>query len=363
MPSGVLSVIFLEPLYKCSILVYNIGYINERNSVSYIPYTSGTPCLSNDMSGSKIKIAAITGPTASGKTALAIRLAKHLDGEIISCDSMQIYTGMDIGTAKPTKEELAAVPHHLIDILPPDTPYSCSDYVKDAEAAIEDIVSRGKLPILCGGTGLYLDRLLKGGNDEDAACDETIRAELKVFYEANGVDALYQRLVELDPEAAQAIHKNNVKRVMRAIEICLVTGQKKSEVDKKNAEITDKYDPRVITLAFNDREILYERIDRRVDMMIAEGLVEETKRLLADGIFEKSLTASQAIGYKELFPYIRGEDSLESCIDELKRASRRYAKRQITWFSGKDYAHKVFVDGENAAKTFENIVNILQKPF
>ena len=315
------------------------------------------------MANGKIKIAAITGPTASGKTALAIRLARELDGEIISCDSMQIYRGMDIGTAKPTAEELAAVPHHLIDILPADAPYSCSDYVKDAEAAVEDIVSRGKLPIFCGGTGLYLDRLLKGGNDEDAACDEAIRAELKDFYEKNGVDALYDKLVELDPESAETIHKNNVKRVMRAIEICLVTGKKKSEVDKKNAEITDRYDHRVFTLAFNDRQALYERIDKRVDMMIEEGLLDETKRLLADGVFERSVTAAQAIGYKELFPYLRGENTLEGCIDELKRASRRYAKRQITWFSGKDYAHKVFVDGGDREKTFEDIVNILKKDF
>ncbi len=315
------------------------------------------------MTDSKIKIAAITGPTASGKTALAIRLARELDGEIISCDSMQIYKGMDIGTAKPTADELAAVPHHLIDILPADAPYSCSDYVKDAEAAIEDIVSRGKMPIFCGGTGLYLDRLLKGGNDDEAACDESVREQLKAFYEERGVDALYSRLLELDPEAAETIHKNNVKRVMRAIEICLVSGKKKSEIDKKNAEIVDKYDHRVITLAFGDRELLYNRIDRRVDMMIEEGLIEETKRLIADGIFERSVTAAQAIGYKELFPYLNGEDTLENCVEELKRASRRYAKRQITWFSGKDYAHKVFVDGNDPEKTFENIVNIFKKPF
>ena len=315
------------------------------------------------MSKKKIKIAAITGPTASGKTALAIELAKRLDGEIISCDSMQIYRDMDIGTAKPSAEELSAVPHHLIDILPPDAPYSCSDYVKDAERAIEDIASRGKLPIFCGGTGLYLDRLLRGGNEDEAACDETIRAELKSFYEEKGIDALYDRLIKLDPQSAEAIHKNNVKRVMRAIEICLVTGQKKSDIDKKNSEITDKYDHRVVTLAFNDRELLYGRIDKRVDMMIEHGLVEETKKLINDGVFERSVTAAQAIGYKELFPYLEGRASLDECVDELKRATRRYAKRQITWFSGKDYAHKVFVDGENGMKTFEEIVNISQKLF
>jgi len=311
----------------------------------------------------KIKIAAVTGPTASGKTALAIELAKRLDGEIISCDSMQIYQGMDIGTAKPTREELSQVPHHLIDILPADAPYSCSDYVKDAERAVEDIVSRGKLPIFCGGTGLYLDRFLKGGNDDGAACDENLRAELKRFADEKGIDALYERLVELDPVAAETIHKNNVKRVMRAIEICLVTGEKKSDIDKKNAEIVDKYDHKVITLAFENRELLYRRIETRVDQMIAEGLVEETCRLMAEGVFERSKTAAQAIGYKELFPYLRGEATLEACVDDLKAATRRYAKRQVTWFSGKDYITKVQVDADNRLKTFEEIVNISEKLF
>lgn len=311
----------------------------------------------------KIKIAAVTGPTASGKTALAIELAKRHGGEIISCDSMQIYRTMDIGTAKPTKDELAEVPHHLIDVLPPDAPYSCSDYVKDAERAVEDIVSRGKLPIFCGGTGLYLDRFLRGGNDDGAACDDNLRDELKRFVDENGADALYERLVELDPEAAATIHKNNVKRVMRAVEICLVTGQKKSEIDKKNSEIVDKYDHKVITLAFQNRDLLYDRIERRVDLMIEHGLLDETKRLMEEGVFERSQTAAQAIGYKELLPYLRGEDSLENCVEELKKATRRYAKRQTTWFSGKDYAHKVYVDDGNSLKTFEDIVNISIKLF
>ncbi len=311
----------------------------------------------------KIKIAAVTGPTASGKTALSIALARELDGEIISCDSMQIYRRMDIGTAKPTAAEQSEVRHHLIDILPPDEPYSCSDYVKDAEGAIEDIVSRGKLPIFCGGTGLYLDRLLRGGNEDEAACDAGLREELKSFYAEYGADALYDRLCALDPESAATIHKNNVKRVMRAIEICLVSGKKKSELDKRNSELSEKYEPCVITLAFHNRELLYERIDRRVDAMMAEGLLEETKALMRDGVFERSPTAAQAIGYKELFPFLRGEETLDVCVDELKRASRRYAKRQITWFSGKDYAKKVYVDDEFGLKTFENIVNISKKLF
>ena len=316
-----------------------------------------------DVSEKKIKIVAITGPTASGKTALAIALARELDGEIISCDSMQIYRGMDIGTAKPTREELCAVPHHLIDVLEPDAPYSCSDFVRDAELAIEDITSRGRLPILCGGTGLYLDRLLRGGTEECAASDEKLREQLWAFAEKEGTDALHERLRALDPESAEAIHKNNVKRVIRAIEICTVTGRKKSEIDKLNSELCDKYDHTVITLAFHDRELLYGRIDRRVDAMIEQGLIEETRRLLASGVFERSQTASQAIGYKELIPFVKGDRPLDECIDELKRASRRYAKRQITWFSGKDYAHKVYVDGDFGLERLENIVKISKNLF
>jgi tRNA dimethylallyltransferase len=307
----------------------------------------------------KIKIIAVTGPTASGKTALAIELAKRLDGEIISCDSMQIYRTMDVGTAKPTKEELAEVKHHLIDVLPPDAPYSCSDYVKDAEAAVADIVSRGKLPIFCGGTGLYLDRFLRGGNDDGAASDENLRAQLKQFVEEKGIDSLYERLVELDPEAAATIHKNNVKRVMRAVEICLVTGEKKSEIDKRNADIVDKYDHKVITLAFQNRELLYERIERRVDLMIEQGLLNETEMLLADGVFERSPTAAQAIGYKELLAYIAGEEDLDSAVDRLKTATRRYAKRQMTWFSQRPYVSWIDAD----EKTFEEIVNCVKKLF
>lgn len=311
----------------------------------------------------KIKIIAVTGPTASGKTRLAIDLAKRLNGEIISCDSMQIYRGMDIGTAKPTKEELAEIPHHMIDIVEPYQSYSCSDYVRDAEHTISDIVARGRAPIFCGGTGLYLDRLLKGGNDSKATCDESLRSALQSFYEQNGADALHQKLAELDPDSAATIHKNNVKRVIRAIEICTVTGQKKSDIDKKNSELCDKYEALVLSLDFLNRELLYKRIDDRVDMMISNGLVDEVERLAADGVFVSSPTAAQAIGYKELLPYLRRERDLESCVDELKRASRRYAKRQLTWFNGKEYARKVYVDSGNWLKTFEDIVNISQNLF
>lgn len=315
------------------------------------------------MNSKKIKIGAVVGCTASGKTSLAIELARRLDGEIICCDSMQIYKGMDIGTAKPTSEERAAVPHHLFDICSPEQTYSCADFVRDATAAVEEISSRGKLPVFCGGTGLYLDRFLRGGNSDEAQSDENLRRELEDFVSEHGVDALHGRLRELDPESADAIHKNNVKRVIRAIEICMLSGRKKSEIDRENSALTERYDYTVIYPFYNDREILYGRINRRVDMMIEDGLVEETRRLLEGGVFERSQTASQAIGYKEIIPYIRGEASLSDCVELLKTATRKYAKRQMTWFNSKSYAQKIDMDEGGTLKTFEDIVNISKKLF
>ena len=312
----------------------------------------------------KIKIYGVVGATASGKTALAIELAKRIDGEIICCDSMQIYKDMNIGTAKPTAEERAAVPHHMTDFLPPEVAYSCADYVKDAEFVVEDIVSRGKKPIFCGGTGLYLDRFLRGGNSDEAASDPAYREELtELSLTEGGIDKLHQMLAELDPESAEAIHKNNVKRVIRALEIIKATGRKKSDVDKDNSEFSDKYESCIIYPFYTNREILYGRIERRVDMMIDMGLIEETRRLYDAGVFKVSATAAQAIGYKELLPYIEGRDTLESCIDKLKTATRKYAKRQNTWFSQKPYCQKILMDDENGMKTFEEIVNISQKHF
>lgn len=315
------------------------------------------------MNSKKIKIGAVVGCTASGKTSLAIELARRLDGEIICCDSMQIYKGMDIGTAKPTSEERAAVPHHLFDICSPEQTYSCADFVRDATAAVEEISSRGKLPVFCGGTGLYLDRFLRGGNSDEAQSDENLRRELEAFVREHGVDALHGRLRELDSESADAIHKNNVKRVIRAIEICMISGRKKSEIDRENSALTERYDYTVIYPFYNDREILYGRINRRVDMMIEDGLVDETRRLLEGGVFERSQTASQAIGYKEIIPYIRGEASLSDCVELLKTATRKYAKRQMTWFNSKSYAQKIDMDEGGTLKTFEDIVNISKKLF
>ncbi len=309
------------------------------------------------------RLLAIVGCTASGKTALSIELAKRLNGEIISCDSMQIYRGMNIGTAKPDKEERQGIEHHLIDICDPADEYSCADYVKAARSAIEDITRRGRLPIICGGTGLYLDRLLRGGNEECADSDPRLRAELEGFCRENGVEALHEMLRVLDPESADAIHKNNVKRVIRAIEICRVTGEKKSVIDKRNCELDSSLDPLVLYLHYRDREVLYDRIERRVDEMIKAGLVEEARRLYSDGVFERSRTASAAIGYKEILPYIRGQRSLEECVLELKTATRKYAKRQMTWFSSKEYATRVEMCGEKCLISFEDIVNFSQTLF
>lgn len=312
----------------------------------------------------KMKIAAVVGCTASGKTSLAIELAKRLDGEIICCDSMQIYKGMDIGTAKATPEEQAQVPHHLMDFLPPHKVYSCADYARDARIAVEDIISRGKLPIFCGGTGLYLDRFLRGGSCDEAICDEEYRKELiSISMSEGGIDKLHAMLSELDPECAAAVHKNNVKRVIRALEIIKATGRKKSDVDKDNSTMSDEYDATVIYPFYQNREILYSRIEKRVDAMIGEGLLDETLSLYNSGVFESSPTASAAIGYKELLPYIRGERELAACIDDLKCATRRYAKRQMTWFNQKEYAKKIYMDDENGVKTFEEIVNICEKLF
>lgn len=311
----------------------------------------------------KKKIIAIVGPTASGKSALALALAKEYGGEIISCDSMQVYKRMNIGTAKPSALEMSEVRHHLIDVREPTESFSCEDYVSLASSAIDLVSESGRLPIVCGGTGLYLDALLRGGNSAPSFDTSDIRAELSLRAENEGVFALYEELLRVDPESAAAIHPNNVKRVIRALEIYIASGEKKSELDKRSKELESPYDARVIYLNYLNRDILYRRIDSRVDSMIKEGLVEETRALMSERAFELNRTASQAIGYKELFGFIEGRESLESAIETLKRATRRYAKRQITWFSAKDYILPLDADDDNGLKTFEEIVNNAKKLF
>ncbi len=311
----------------------------------------------------KPRILAVVGSTASGKTALAVELARQLDGEIVSCDSMQIYRGMNIGTATPDESERCGIPHHLMDFVDPPAPrgYSCADSVTDARAAVADILARGKLPILCGGTGLYLDAFLRGGSFEVTDSDPALRAELCALAEREGNEALHAMLSELDPETAAAVHPNNVKRVARAIEICRTTGRKKSELDRESREPDCPYNATVMGLCYDSRQLLYDRIDRRVDIMMEQGLLDETRRLRGMGVFDVCQTAAQAIGYKELFPYLDGEASLEACVETLKMATRRYAKRQITWFSAKPYVTRItcdtLSDGAPIVKNFEDIVN------
>lgn len=281
------------------------------------------------MSESKPKIVCIVGPTASGKTSYAIEYAEKNNGEIVSCDSMQIYKYMDIGTAKPTEYEQQRVKHHMIDIVHPNTDYSVADFKCEAKKCIDEIIEKGKLPILCGGTGLYVDSIIKNVEFSEEKRDETYRKSLQKMAEENGVEAVYELLKKADKEEAEKVHPNNLKRVIRALEICKTTGRTKTETDKE-ALGNEEYDASVYFLN-PDREVLYNRINKRVDMMIKDGLVDEVKGLLDMGIRRDS-TAMQAIGYKELISYIDGEMSLSDAIDKIKQESRRYAKRQITWF-------------------------------
>ena len=295
--------------------------------------------------GEKKKVIAVVGPTATGKTGLGIFLAKAFDGEILSCDSMQIYRGLPIGTAQPTPEERAQVPHHLIDFLPLEKDFSASDYVKEAGAVIDDLSSRQKLPILVGGTGLYSRALLCGFPFEEHCREDTLRETLLKRAEQEGPMALYEELQKLDPHAASAIHPNNVKRVARALEYCTLTGELFSDQAKRSKEMERPYRSLELFLLYHDRELLYRRIEERVDVMLEQGLLEEAKMLFEFcGSSKRRPTAAQAIGYKELFPYFRGESSLPEAVEQIKRESRRYAKRQITWFSREPDAVPLFLD-------------------
>lgn len=300
----------------------------------------------------KITVLAIVGPTASGKTALSVELAKRLNGEIISCDSMQIYKGMTVGTAAVTEKEMQGVPHHLIGFASPLESFSCADYAEMAEKAIKDIHTRGKIPIFCGGTGLYLDTVLKGTRLSEAGKDDEYRKELST----RSHDELYRMLSEIDPEAAEKTHQNNVKRVIRALEIYHVTGKTKTQWDRQSRADEAKYEVKIIGLDFRDREKLYDRINKRVDEMLENGLLNEVKSL--DCKEFRASTAAQAIGYKEILRYFDGDVSLEEATEEIKKASRNYAKRQLTWFRANENIEMIYPDEcpEDTDK-FEFIVN------
>ena len=289
------------------------------------------------MKDARIRCLAVTGATASGKTELAIRLAEAFGGEIISCDSMQVYRGMDIGTAKATEEEQARAVHHMIDILDPTEPFSAAEYAHLAEDVAVEIASRGKTPIFCGGTGLYLEAVRTARHGEPMESDEDFRAEMHAFAEREGNDALHARLAAVDPVSALAIHPNNVKRVVRALEIYHVTGKPKSESDRGASLENPRLSICNLFLDFADRALLYRRIDARVEMMAENGLFEETEKLLSDGKLLPGTTAAAAIGYKECLSYLRGDATREEAIADLKNATHHYAKRQKTWFAAKPH--------------------------
>ncbi len=277
----------------------------------------------------KQRVLAVVGPTASGKTALGIALAKKYGGEIISADSMQIYEGLDIATAKPTAEEMQDIPHHLIGILPRSQAFSAAEYVALAREKIAEIAARGKLPIIVGGTGLYVDSLLSGMQFSQEGNDPKLREELYAQAEAEGKEALHARLAALDPQAAESIHPNNIVRVVRALEVCLSSGRTFSELKAENAAHPSPYDAVMIGLDYADRAVLYDRIDRRVLRMVEQGLLEEARAVYEQGELQ---TAANAIGYKELIPFFEERASLSDCIAKIQQETRRYAKRQLTWF-------------------------------
>lgn len=277
----------------------------------------------------KIPVIAIVGPTASGKTELAVSVAERFDGEVISADSMQIYTELEIGTAKPTTEEMRGVPHHMVGFLSIDKDYSVADYVADAAQKIKEVYERGKLPIICGGTGLYVDSLLTNTEFSEIKSDPKLRKELIAFANEHGNEALYAQLEYEDPESAAAIHPNNLGRVVRALEVLKITGIPLSEHKKRSHSVPSPYKVCYIGTGFEDRGKLYQRIEHRIDEMLKEGVLKEARLLFEHGSVS---TAAQAIGYKEFYPYLRGEETLEEAVLKLKADTRHYAKRQITWF-------------------------------
>lgn len=287
-------------------------------------------CLNVSCEPGRPPVLFIVGPTASGKTARAIEAAEALGGEIVSADAMQIYRHMDIATAKPTHAERARAVHHLIDCVEPDQPYSVAEYKRDAQAAIAGIFARGRQPIVCGGTGLYVNALSLPFDFESPNTDPAVRARLETAAKTpEGRAALYERLRAADPEAAAKIHPNNVKRVVRALEIYAVSGRTKTAQDRAGRARALPYTP-VLVAPVLPREVLYDRIDRRVERMLEDGIVEEARRL--EGRYGRDLPAMQAIGYKEFYSYFDGETTLEEAVRILKRDTRHFAKRQLTWF-------------------------------
>lgn len=293
------------------------------------------------MAESKIPLIAIVGPTASGKTSLAVEICKRLGGEAVSCDSMQIYEGMDIATAKPTVEEMQGIPHHLIGFLSPDEQFSVAKYCEMARECVNDITNRNKKAVLVGGTGLYYSSLTDNISFFEEETDFDYREELKRRAESEGAEVLLDELRKVDPESASQLHINNLGRIMRALEIYHATGKTKTEQNNQSRLNPSPFEVTAICLDARDRQFLYNRINLRVDLMLEAGLLKEAKRF-----FDSPLgnTAKQAIGYKELDPYFKGEKTLDECIENLKMQTRRYAKRQLTWFRRDERINFLYID-------------------
>lgn len=299
----------------------------------------------------KPKVIVICGPTASGKTALSVELAKQINGEIISADSMQIYKEMDIGTAKPTKEEMQEIKHYLIDFISPEERYSVADFKKDAKKAIKEILKKGKTPIITGGTGLYIDSLIYEIEYQNIEFDEIYRKQLEEEVQKNGLDEIYEKAKKIDPIAIEKISKNDKKRILRILEIYKATGKNKTEQEKLSRKKEIEYDYKVYAINW-EREILYKRIEKRVDKMIELGLIEEVEKIIQK--YKKFPTAMQGLGYKEVVEYLEGRTTKEEMIEKIKQETRRYAKRQITWF--KKNKQTIWLDG---SKNIQNNIDII----
>ena len=304
-------------------------------------------------------IICIAGPTASGKTALAVALAREVGGEVVSCDSMQVYKKMNIGTAKPTREEMAGIPHHMLDVADPEEDFSVSRYCKMATPIVEDIISRGKTAIIAGGTGLYMDALIRG-NDFAPYPSTGRRQELEKLAAEKGIDAVLCQLRKVDPESAARLHPSDQKRIIRAMEVYLETGQTITEHNRKTQEIPPKFEPVWFALDDKNRQTLYDRIDRRVLAMLEQGLIPEIQGLLDGGVPEKA-TSMQAIGYKEFVDALQGRCSMEEATAQVQQSSRRYAKRQLTWFRRNPNIHWLIrSEGESTGEILSRARQILR---
>ena len=304
----------------------------------------------------KKKAIVVVGATASGKTALGVHIAKRFNGEVISADSMQIYKGMDIATAKPTTEEMDGIKHHLIDFIDVQSQYSVSNYCDDAKDVFDKIIENDKLPVIVGGTGLYIDSFLSNTKFLEAASSDNIRKELLLEAEKNGVESLYEQLKAIDPDAAKNIHPNNTVRVVRALEIYRTTGKTLTEQNKLSHAVESDIEPLYIGINYADRENLYNRINLRVDLMLEAGLLEEAKDFFK---MNPSKTAFNAIGYKELKPFIDGDLAFDVCVENLKRETRRYAKRQITWFKRNKNINWVYADKLSKEELLEAVDELI----